>query len=99
MPLNTRRRLPSCCSVEMSQHLGAVRVPMQRDLSVGESAAVVVRALLLLWQGSSEGVLPDGAGDPLGYLPKGLRQKMKAPEPPSTTPSPTRGICVQWRLL
>lgn len=28
-------------------------------------------------EGSSEGVLPDGAGDPLGYLPKGLRQKMK----------------------
>lgn len=28
-------------------------------------------------EGSTEGVVPDGAGDPLGYLPKGLRNKCK----------------------
>lgn len=28
-------------------------------------------------EGSKEGVVPDGAGDPLGYLPKGLREKMQ----------------------
>ena len=28
-------------------------------------------------EGSAEGVVPDGAGDPLGYLPKGLRERCK----------------------
>lgn len=28
-------------------------------------------------EGSKEGVLPENAGDPMGYLPKGLRQKCK----------------------
>ena len=28
-------------------------------------------------EGSNEGVVPDGAGDPLGYLPKGLRDRCK----------------------
>ncbi len=27
--------------------------------------------------GSPEGVLPEGAGDPLGYIPKTLREKCK----------------------
>ncbi len=28
-------------------------------------------------EGSPEGVLPEGAGDPLGYIPKTLREKCK----------------------
>ena len=32
---------------------------------------------LTLIQGSNEGVVPDGAGDPLGHLPKSLRERCK----------------------
>lgn len=46
---------------EVEQHLTCTHVGM--------------RALLL--QGSNEGVVPDGAGDPLGYLPKSLRERCK----------------------
>jgi hypothetical protein len=40
-------------------------------------------------KGSTEGVLPEGAGDPLGYLPKGLRNRVQVIDTrPEAQPKP-----------
>lgn len=74
---------------------------IKRGFLLGEKATALYGP-----EGTKEGVLPEGAGDPLGYLPKGLRDKCKIVDmskeqvsvsspPPATqkVPQPTPNIC------
>ena len=54
-------------------------------------------------KGSEEGILPENAGDPLGYLPKSLRQSCKVrgtARLPEAKPCPSPPPCVPsvWEL-
>merc|ERR1719262_997585 len=56
--------------------------PLIQDVTPGKKPAVkkgfLNKASKALYpEGSKEGVLPENAGDPLGYLPKGLRKTCK----------------------
>lgn len=45
--------------------------------------------------GSGEGVLPEGAGDPLGYMPKALRDKCKVVDARGMTPAEMQAAAEQ----
>lgn len=57
--------------------------PLIQDVTPGSKKPVVKKGFLnkatkaLYPEGSNEGVLPENAGDPMGYLPKGLRKNCK----------------------
>lgn len=58
--------------------------PLIQDMTPGRKKPAVKKGFLnnakagaLYPEGSKEGVLPENAGDPLGYLPKGLRKTCK----------------------
>lgn len=63
----------------------APKRPMVVEMSVSEPQRPLIKkgflnttkARLYDDKGSTEGILPEGAGDPLGYIPKGLREKCK----------------------